>query len=406
MNGKSLSIEPNMLIDPKSNLFGAIQNVADGLNLDAFVKNITDNMKATQSVLRSVDFMQTASGSMNFVAGSAPVAGYGDLPPVDMGAQFYEAAGSILQSVGKEIGKSFDNAFPDLKNDGKMETYTPDGLKTKEESNVYVLNGVDMDEAKRAGQAKDTSKMLGKNVNMIHNATAGLPLDAVEYVKETFLGIPSPASQKLSDEMYKKLTSNPPQKVEVIAYSQGSMQATQALSLTVARLKKDGMSDEEIRGRMSTYVDVTFVGTPVDPNNPLQLSWNVPPGVPNGQHRLDWYFKTEDVVLHGKNPPSSQTITKNGPPGETNFRMIRHEKDPVATWVHDTGPGDLALLATAATMGPFAFMNPFFVPYAGYRAAVIVGELGLNVAEKGDPFGYHDYSNYYGYLQSDLAKEA
>jgi hypothetical protein len=396
-----------MLIDPKNNLFQAMQNVAQGLNVDKFVQSISENAKASLGAAHFVDSMAISSTSPLMRSGVMSVSGYGDMPPVDMGVAFLETAGAVVVGVGGAIGKGIDTAFADFKNDGKMEKFGPDGKSNSgTESNVYVLNGVDQNEKSRNGQAEDTAKTLGKDVNMIHNATGGLFIDGIEYLKETFLGMPSPASEKLSDELYKKLTKKPPENVEVVAYSQGSTQATMALSMTVARMKKDGMTDEQIRDVMRDHVDVTMVGTPVDPNNPMQLIWNVPPGLAGiGQKRLDWYFQEQDILLHGGSPPHSDTKTTE-PGGEPNFKMIRHEKDPVANWVRTVGPADAAVLGGSLLLaGPFALFNPVTSTYIGVRLVDLGSKLFVNHMEQGSVFGYHDYNVYYSYMRDGVADE-
>ncbi|MCS6885742.1 MAG: hypothetical protein RMM17_05235 [Acidobacteriota bacterium] len=292
----------------------------------------------------------------------------------------------------KDIGKlllgtiPLSGLAPDKINDGKIENY-PKGGGLRSEPKVYLVNGIATNEYMRDQMGEQTAKALGSNVTFIKNATEGPITDLLQCVKELVFAVPSKPTETLANEIYKNLTAQPPQKMSLIGYSQGSIITTHALSLAITRMKQDGYSDEQIRNLMSENVRVTLVGCPVDLNNPAHTIANVPPGLPtSGTKRLDYYFTTQDRVLYGKNEPFDERITRETGPGELarpNFEIVRHDKDLVATTIHDLDLGDVFGL----------FKNPAEVLIR--IGAQLIDDLGSSFKDTLNPVGYHMYEPVY-----------
>jgi len=388
--------------------------------LEALTQTTTEtvgqNIQQAQNLLQSLDILEPSLHGA--VSTAVPASEYGDYP-VDMGAAFYETMGSLVQDVAGAVSNALDATFTDFANDGEMQVFHPSAKAVEEhagraEGKVYVVNGVRMDNDKRVEMGQDTADLLGSDVTLIHNSTGGdvfgLITDTYEYLAETFFAVPSPATETLSNEIYTNLTSDPPQDIQLIGYSQGSTQTADALSLAIAKMKQDGMSDEEIRQCMTDHVDVTLIGTPVDPGNLLQMDLNVPPGFAGiGQKRLDWYFTTEDRVIHGgtignQNANESATITSEG--SDPNFVMIRHEKDIIATSVRDAGNlMDIKTVLEAFLAPELTLFDPTFSLYIGFRALTVVAQATAGALETDthDPVGYHDYDDiYYEYMETSI----
>jgi hypothetical protein len=275
---------------------------------------------------------------------------------------------------------------PDSKNDGVMTSYPKDG-SLPSSPKIYAINGIATNELTRSDMGNETSKLLGKQVNLINNSTEGPAVDLLECAKELYLGIPSKPTQTLASEIYKNLTQNPPQKMELIGYSQGTIMTTNAISTAIAKMKSNGYSDQQIKQLMSDNVKVSLVGCPVDLSNPAHVVANVPPGPATAStKRLDYYFTTEDRLLSGKSAPYGEKLNREKGAGELstpNFEVVRHDTDVVATVIHDFGANDIKDLAS----------NP--VSFLGRLGAKLLSQTLTSVHDTLNPFGYHMYDNVY-----------
>lgn len=349
--------------------------------IDTRVKSIAQNI-TVQSLSKVQDLVSLAANLTSARAGSSLMNARGSFPlnPAGMSVD-------LVRNATRTLATAMSSSMPEASYDGTMTSY-PKGRDLGSEPKVYLINGINTNQAGRERIANATANRLGVNVNMIHNSTQNPVMDVIECIKQLVLGIPSKPSKTLSDEIYKNLTANPPQKMELIGESQGSIMVTHGISLAIDRMKKEGYSDEQIKSLMSENVNVKLVGTPVDLDNPLHTILNVPPGLAGiGGKRLDWYFTTEDRVLYGKGVPFDERIRgEQGKPGELskpNFQMIRHEKDLVATVVHDLGTDDLDMLIKSPGL---------FLLTQGARLAYT---LGGSFLEQGNAVAYHSYENVY-----------
>lgn len=275
---------------------------------------------------------------------------------------------------------------PDSKNDGKITSYPKEGGLASSPK-VYAINGIATNDLTRSDMGNETSKLLNKQVNLINNSTEGPAVDLLECAKELFLGIPSKPTQTLASEISKNLTKNPPEKMELIGYSQGTIMTTNAISMAITDLKSKGYSDQQIKQLMSDNVKVSLVGCPVDLNNSAHVIANVPPGPATANTKpLSYYFTTEDRLLSGKSAPYGEKINREKGAGELstpNFEIVRHDTDVVATVIHDFGADDVKSLAS----------NP--VSFLGKLGAKLLSQTLTSVHDTLNPFGYHMYDNVY-----------
>jgi len=275
---------------------------------------------------------------------------------------------------------------PDSKNDGKMEKF-PKGADLESVPKVYAINGIATNELTRADMGNKTAQALNKNINFINNSTEGPAIDLLQCAKELFLGIPSKPTETLAGEIYKNLTKNPPEKMELVGYSQGTIMTTHAVSLAITKMKENGYSDSQIKTLMSDNVRVALTGCPVDLTNPAHVVGNIPPGPRTaGSKTIADYFTTSDRFLSGKGEPYGEKIVREQGAGElkdANFEMLRHDKDPVATIIHDFGADDVKDLASK----PGKFL--------GKLGAKLLDQTLNSVRDTLNPFGYHMYDNVY-----------
>lgn len=275
---------------------------------------------------------------------------------------------------------------PDSKNDGKLEKYPKSG-NLESSPKVYAINGIATNELTRADMGNKTSQSLNKNVNLINNSTEGPAQDLLQCAKELFLGIPSKPTETLASEIYKNLTKNPPEKMELIGYSQGTIMTTHAVSLAITKMKDNGYSDSQIKQLMSDNVKVALTGCPVDLTNPGHVVGNIPPGPRTVNSKtISDYFTTSDRYLSGKGEPYGEKITREQGSGElarANFEMLRHDKDIVATVIHDFGGDDIKSLAS----------NPG--KFLGRLGAQLLDKTLASVKDTLNPVGYHMYDNVY-----------
>lgn len=293
----------------------------------------------------------------------------------------------------KYIGNLLIGTIPLTKNlrldtveDGKIEKYPKSG-NLASEPKVYLVNGIATNDGMRAQMGEQTAKALGKNITFVNNSTEGVATDLIECLKELVFAIPSKPAKTLSNEIYQNLTSTPPKKMELIGYSQGTIMTTHALSLAITKMKDNGYTDAQIKDLMSQNVKVALTGCPVDLNNPAHTICNVPPGIPNGEtKRLDYYFTVEDRVLDGKGPNFSEDISVETGQGELdkpNFSIVRHDKDLVATTIHDITLGDLKDIGR----------DP--VGLLARLSAQLIEDLGNSFKDTLNPVGYHMYDIVY-----------
>ncbi|MBI4851871.1 MAG: hypothetical protein HY819_08760 [Acidobacteria bacterium] len=275
---------------------------------------------------------------------------------------------------------------PDSKNDGKLEKYPKNG-DLGSTPKVYAINGIATNELTRADMGNKTAQFLNKNVSLINNSTEGPAIDLLQCAKELFLGIPSKPTETLANEIYKNLTQNPPEKMELIGYSQGTIMTTHAVSLAITKMKENGYSDAQIKSLMSDNVRVALTGCPVDLSNPAHVVGNIPPGPRTATTKtISDYFTTSDRFLSGKGEPYGEKINREQGAGELsrpNFEMLRHDKDLVATVIHDFGKDDVKDLASS----PGKFL--------GRLGAKLLDQTLSSIRDTLNPFGYHMYDNVY-----------
>ncbi|MCS6886329.1 MAG: hypothetical protein RMM17_07080 [Acidobacteriota bacterium] len=362
-----------------NNVVNNVRNTLD--QIGSLVRDVAQNV-TIQSLSRLRDIADFASNLTGARIGSGLLAPRGGFPISPLGYS------DKVVEAGVKLAKALFSKSPDAEYDGRIETY-PKGQNLGSEPKVYIINGIQTDLAGREALAVETANKLGVNVNLIHNSTGGSGLigaakDLAECIGQLVLGIPSKPSQTLANEIFKNLTANPPKKMELIGYSQGSIMVAHAVSMAIERLKRAGYSDEQIRSLMSQSVKVKLVGTPIDISNPMHTILNVP----GGKH-LSWYFTMEDRLISGRGVPFNEVVNseagRRGELAEANFHTIRHEKDLVATVVRDLGIDDLARLASPATRGL----------YLAELGARIAYSLIGSAVEGGDPFAYHGYYNVY-----------
>ncbi|MBN8725613.1 MAG: hypothetical protein J0M03_22130 [Acidobacteria bacterium] len=343
---------------------------------------------------------------------SSGVDSIGFLPKVkdilSLGSKLFPKLGSNTTSLTPRAGfpenpLSFDNLkyllklvagtipltsklTPDLKNDGKLEQY-PKGQNLPTVPKVYAVNGIATNELTRADMGNKTAQFLNKNVNFINNSTEGPAIDLLQCAKELFLGIPTKPTETLANAIYKDLTKNPPEKLQLVGYSQGTIMTTHAVSLAITKMKENGYSDSQIKQLMSENVRVALTGCPVDLTNPGHVVGNVPPGPRTASSKtIGDYFTTEDIFLSGKGEPYGTKINREQGPGELsrpNFEMLRHDKDVVATVIHDFGADDIQSLKS----------NPG--KFLGKLGSQILSQTLASVRDTLNPFGYHMYDNVY-----------
>jgi hypothetical protein len=327
---------------------------------------------------------------------------------LSLGSSLLSGLGSAVSSLTPRAGfpenpLSFDNIkyllklvagtipltsklTPDSKNDGKIEAFPKSG-NLGSVPKVYAINGIATNELTRADMGNKTAQALNKNVTFINNSTQGPAVDLLECAKELFLGLPSKPTQTLAGEIYKNLTNNPPEKMELIGYSQGTIMTTHAVSLAITKMKENGYSDSQIKQLMSDNVRVALTGCPVDLTNPSHVVGNIPPGPRTATSKtIADYFTTEDRFLSGKGEPYGEKITREQGSGELsrpNFEMLRHDKDPVATIIHDFGADDVKDLSSR----PGKFL--------GRLGAKILDQTLNSLRDTLNPFGYHMYDNVY-----------
>lgn len=351
------------------------------------IQNVTENLgkiasAASVALARTAPSIATTTDLLPGLGSSTlDMAKRGGFPANPVSLENFKSIGQLLLGTVPLSG-----LLPDKVNDGKIEQYPKDG-SLGSEPKVYLVNGIATNEYMRDVMGEQTSQALGKNVTFIKNATEGPVMDLIQCVKELVFAVPSKPTETLSDEIYKNLTAEPPQKMSLIGYSQGTIVTTHALSLAITRMKEDGYSDEQIRDLMSENVRVTLVGSPVDLNNPAHTIANVPPGLPTAStKRLDYYFTTQDRQLYGKNEPFAERVTRETGPEELdrpNLEIVRHDKDLVATTIHDLDLGDIYGL----------FQNPAKV--LSDIGAQLLDDLGSSFKDTLNPVGYHMYEPVY-----------
>lgn len=365
--GRVLDNISNRLQDVTENLSKIAESTATGA--------IGRLAKTAQSVATTADLLPGLSST------ALNVAKRGGFPANPVSLENFKSIGQLLLGTIPLSG-----LLPDKVNDGKIEQYPKDG-SLGSEPKVYLVNGIATNEYMRDVMGAQTSQALGKNVTLVKNSTEGPVMDLIQCVKELVFAVPSKPTETLSDEIYKNLTSEPPQKMSLVGYSQGSIVTTHAISLAIARMKENGYSDEQIRNLMSTNVRVILVGCPVDLNNPAHTIANVPPGLPTSEtRRLDYYFTTQDRQLYGKSEPFTEQITRETGSEELdrpNLEIVRHDKDLVATTVHDLDLGDIYGL----------FQNPAQV--LSDIGAQLLDDLGSSFKDTLNPVGYHMYEPIY-----------
>lgn len=276
--------------------------------------------------------------------------------------------------------------LPDFVEDGKIETF-PSSQAKSSDPKVYLVNGIATNDGGRDTMGKDTASATGKNVTFVNNSTDGPAVDLLQCVSELVFAQPTKPTTTLSNEIYKNLTSQPPQKMELIGYSQGTIITTHAISMAITRMKENGYSDDQIKGLMSNNVKVALAGCPVDLNNPAHTITNVPPG-PAGPDtkRLDYYFTTEDRQIFGAGEPYTEKINRESGAGELskpNFEILRHDKDLVATTIHDIKLKDLGDIVKDPA-GLFQRIG-----------SQLIDDLGSSFKDTLNPVGYHMYNNVY-----------
>jgi hypothetical protein len=278
------------------------------------------------------------------------------------------------------------NLLPDFVADGKIQSY-PKNSNLPSTPKTYLVNGIATNDSLRQVMGNETSKALGKKVNLINNSTDGPVLDLLQSAQELVFSVPTKPTQTLSNEIYKNLTQQPPAKMELIGYSQGTIMTTHALSLAITRMKQNGYSDAQIKGLMSANVRVALVGAPVDPNNPAHTIFNIPPGLPGANtKRLSDYFTVQDRLLDGKGEPYVENIRREQGAGELarpNFELVRHDDDLVATAIHDIKVEDLGNL----------FKNP--IDALTKIGKDLFNDVGRSLLDTGNPVGYHMYDVVY-----------
>lgn len=364
----------NNKFDFSLNLFN--QNRTNNTNQSSGIDLLGKLNKATDLLTLNSNLLPNLT---NTVSSLTPRAGFPENPLSLSNIKY------LLQLVAGTIPLT-SKLTPDSKNDGKLEIYPKNG-NLESSPKVYAVNGIATNELTRADMGNKTAQFLNKNINFINNSTEGPAQDLLQCAKELYLGIPSKPTITLANEIYKNLTQNPPEKMELIGYSQGTIMTTHAVSLAITKLKENGYSDSQIKQLMSDNVQVALTGCPVDLTNPGHVVGNIPPGPRTATSKtIADYFTTSDRYLSGKKEPYGEKITREQGSGElakANFEMLRHDKDIVATTIHDFGGDDLQQLVS--------------------RPAKFLGRLGAELLNKTlasfkdtlNPVGYHMYDNVY-----------
>lgn len=367
-------------------LDNALQRVEDRLQAFNPVKDVKEiaQSAAVDLATRTQDLLST---------GAAAIPGLDRLAPSLPSRASFPSNPLSLSNL-KYLGRLLLGTIPltnrlslDLVEDGKIETYPKNG-GLKSDTKVYLVNGVATNDGARATMGEQTARGLGRNVTFVNNSTTGVGFDLLQCVQELVFAKSTKPTETLANEIVKNLTSATPQKMELIGYSQGSIITTHALSLAITRMKADGYSDAEIKQLMSDNVRVALAGCPVDLNNPAHTIANVPPGMPGPEtKRLDYYFTVEDRLLTGKGDrPFGEEIKRETGSGELarpNFEIIRHDKDLVATTLHDIKLSDLSDIVK----------DP--VGLAGRLGAQVLEDVGVSIKDTINPVGYHMYDSIY-----------
>ncbi len=364
----------NNRFDLSLNLFN--QNRTNNTNQSSKVDSIGKLSKATDLLSLNIGLLPSLSSTISSLT---PRAGFPENP------LSFDNIKYLLKLVAGTIPLT-SKLTPDSKNDGKLEKYPKNG-NLDSVPKVYAVNGIATNGLTRADMGNKTAQALGKNINFVNNSTEGPAVDLIECAKELFLGIPSKPTVTLANEIYKNLTKNPPEKLELVGYSQGTIMTTHAVSLAITKMKENGYSDAQIKLLMSENVRVALTGCPVDLTNPAHVVGNIPPGPRTaGTKTISDYFTTSDRFLSGKGEPYGEKITREQGTGElsrANFEMLRHDKDAVSTIIHDFGADDVKDLASS----PSRFL--------GRLGAKILDQTLNSLHDTLNPFGYHMYDNVY-----------
>ncbi|MBL8151579.1 MAG: hypothetical protein JNN15_16760, partial [Blastocatellia bacterium] len=231
-----------------------IQNQVNDLNIDSRIKNVANI--TVQNLAKAQDLLSVATGPFAGLKAARSI--------MNPRAAFPTPATSFsptsVSNASRTLAAGARTALPESQVDGTITTY-PGASSTPK---VYLINGIATDQAGRDSIGLATAAQTGRNVNLINNSTEGAVKDLLECVEQLIFGKASKPSQKLADEIVNNLTKNPPEKMDLIGFSQGTIMVTHGVSLAINRLKNMGYSDDQIKSMMSQNVTVKLVGTPVD----------------------------------------------------------------------------------------------------------------------------------------------
>lgn len=124
---------------------------------------------------------------------------------------------------------------------------------------LYLTNGIDTPPWLSLDNAQRLADESGASVRMVYNARQNVAGDIVQSAVDLFGPAElNPASRTLGNMIYHKLAAN--QRVHLVGESQGAIITRNALEIAGERLRKDGLSSEEVKARLGNVVVETFNG--------------------------------------------------------------------------------------------------------------------------------------------------